>query len=186
MQAFRNPRHRFTTTEYSQLLQSGAFAPDTRVELIRGEIMDIAPRESGHASAVAALHERLVDVVQPHGEIRCGMPLVLDERSQPEPDLLIVNARADHYRNAHPTAQDTLWLIEVTDKALLYDRKIKTSLYAAAHVPVVWILNTSTAELHCLSDPGKDGYRRRVVLQRHDLVPPPPPFEATVEVGGVF
>jgi hypothetical protein len=47
-------------------------------------------------------------------------------------------------------------------------------------------VNTSTAELLCLSDPGKDGYRRRVVLQRHDLVPPPPPFAATVEVGGVF
>jgi hypothetical protein len=186
MQPFRNVRHRFTTAEYGQLLQSGAFAPDARVELIRGEIMDIAPRESGHASAVAALHERLAGLVQPHGQIRCGMPLVLDERSQPEPDLAIVNARADHYRSAHPTAQDTLWLIEVADKALLYDRTIKASLYAAAHVPVVWIVNTSTAELHCLSEPAKDGYRRRVVLQRHDLVPLPPPFAATVEVGGVF
>jgi hypothetical protein len=64
------------------------------------------------------------------------MPRVLDERSQPEPDLSIVN--------------------------------------------------TSTAELHCLSDPGTGGYRRRVVLQRHDLVPLPPPFAATVEVGAVF
>jgi hypothetical protein len=114
------------------------------------------------------------------------MPLVLDERSQPEPDLAIVSARADHYRNAHPRARDTLWLIEVADKALLYDRAIKASLYAAAHVPVVWIVNTSTAELHCLSEPAKDGYRRRVVLQRHDLVTLPPPFAATVEVGGVF
>jgi hypothetical protein len=186
MQPFRNVRHRFTTREYSQLLQSGALAPGARVELIRGEILDIAPRVSGHASAVAALHERLASLVQPHGQIRCGMPLVLDERSQPEPDLSIVNARADHYRKAHPTAQDTLWLIEVADKALLYDRTIKTSLYAAACVPAVWIVNTSSGELHCLSEPGRDGYRRRVVLQRQDLAPLPPPFTTTLEVGGLF
>ena len=186
MQPFRNVRHRFTTREYSQLLQSGALAPDVRVELIRGEIMDIAPRNSGHASVVAALHERLAGPVQPHGQIRCGMPLVLDERSQPEPDLSIVTARADHYRNAHPTAQDTLWLIEVADKALLYDRTIKASLYAAAHIPVVWIVNLATSELHCLSEPGRNGYRRRVVLQRHDLAPLSPPFATTIEVGGLF
>jgi hypothetical protein len=186
MQPFRNVRHRFTTREYSQLLQSGAFAPGVHVELIRGEIMDIAPRISGHASAVAALHERLAGLVQPHGQIRCGMPLVLDERSQPEPDLSIVDARSDHYRDAHPTARDTLWLIEVADKALLFDRMIKASLYAAARVPAVWIANTATGELQCLSEPGKDGYRRRVVLQRQDLAPLPPPFTATLEVGGLF
>jgi Putative restriction endonuclease len=186
MQPFRNVRHRFTTSEYSQLLQSGALAPDVRVELIRGEIMDIAPRASGHAGAVAVLHEQLVGLVQPHGQIRCGMPLVLDERSQPAPDLAIVGAQADRYRNAHPTAHDTLWLIEVADKALLYDRTIKASLYAAARVPAVWIVNTSTAEVHCLSDPGTDGYRQRVVLQRDDLAPLPAPFAATIEVGGLF
>lgn len=102
MQPFRNVRHLFTTSEYGQLLQSGVLGPDVRVELIRGEIMDVAPRSSGLASAAAVLHERLVGLVQPQGHIRCGMPLVLDERSQPEPDLAIVNARADHYRSAHP------------------------------------------------------------------------------------
>jgi hypothetical protein len=182
MQAFRNVRHRFTTREYSQLLQSGVLAPDVRVELIRGEIMDIAPRSSGHAGTAAVLHESLAGLVQPEGHIRCGMPLVLDEQSQPEPDLAIVRARADHYRGAHPTAQDALWLIEVADQALLYDRTIKASLYAAARVPAVWIANTSTGELTCLSEPSAGGYRQRVVLQRHDRAPLPAPFEAAIDL----
>lgn len=186
MQPFRNVRHRFTTAEYSQLLQSGVLSPDVRVELIRGEIMDIAPRASGHASAVAVLHERLAGLVQPRGHVRCGMPLILDERSQPEPDLAIVSARADHYRGAHPTAQETLWLIEVADKALLYDRTIKVSLYAAARVPAVWIVNSSTAELQCLSEPGVGGYRQRVVLQLHDRAPLPAPFDAAIDLDGVL
>ena len=186
MQPFRNVRHRFTTAEYSQLLQSRVLSPDVRVELIRGEIMDIAPRDSSHASATAVLHERLVALVQPQGNVRCGMPLILDERSQPEPDFAIVSARADHYRGAHPTAQDTLLLIEVADKALRYDRTIKVSLYAAAHVPAVWIVNTSSAELHCLSEPHAGGYRQRVVLQRHDRAPLPAPFLTALELDGIL
>jgi hypothetical protein len=186
MQPFRNVRHRFTTTEYSQLLQSGALAPDVRVELIRGEIMDIAPRNSGHASAMAVLHERLAAVVQPLGHIRSAMPLVLDQRSQPEPDLAVVSARSDHYRDAHPTGQDALLLIEVADQALLYDRTIKASLYAAARVPAVWIANLQAGELHCLSEPGACGYRQRVVLRREDRAALPAPFDADIELAGVL
>jgi putative restriction endonuclease len=186
MQPFRNVRHRFTTTEYSQLLQSGVLAPDVHVELIRGEIMDIAPRNSGHASAMAVLHERLVAVVQPQGHVRSGMPLVLDERSQPAPDLAVVSARADHYRGAHPTGHDALLLIEVADQALLYDRTIKTSLYAAACVPAVWIANLPAGELHCLSEPRVDGYRQRVVLRREDRAALPAPFDAGIELAGIL
>jgi hypothetical protein len=83
-------------------------------------------RATADTSVVAALHERLAGLVQPHGQIRC------------------------------------------------------------AHIPVVWIVNLSTSELQCLSEPGKNGYRRRVVLQRHDLAPLSPPFATTIEVGGLF
>lgn len=186
MQPFRNVRHRFTTTEYSQLLQSGVLAPEARVELIRGEILDVAPRSSSHASAMAVLHERLVAVVQPQGHVRSGMPLVLDAQSQPEPDLAVVSARPDHYRDAHPTANHALLLIEVADKALLYDRTIKASLYAAAHVPAVWIANLSAGELHCLSEPGASGYRQRVVLRREDSAVLPAPFDARIELDGIL
>jgi hypothetical protein len=186
MQPFRNVRHRFTTAEYSQLLQAGVLAPEVRVELIRGEIMDIAPRGSEHASAMAVLHERLVAVVQPQGHVRSGLPLMLDERSLPAPDLAVVVARADHYRDAHPTAQDALLLIEVADKTLLYDRTIKASLYAAARVPSVWIANLSARELHCLSEPGYDGYRRRVVLGPQDFAPLALPCDGRIELAGIL
>jgi hypothetical protein len=186
MQPFRNVRHRFTTAEYSQLLQSGVLAPDVRVELIRGEIMDVLPRNAAHASAIAVLHERLVAVVQPQGHVRSGMPLVIDERSQPEPDLAVVTARSDHYRDAHPTAQNALLLIEVADKALLYDRTIKASLYAAAQVPSVWIANLSARELLCLSEPRSDGYRRRQVLGPKDSAVLAAPFEGRIELAGIL
>jgi Uma2 family endonuclease len=186
MQLSKNVRHSFTTSEYGRLIDAGILGPDVRVELIRGEIMDMAPQGSEHASVVAVLHEQLAALVQPHGHIRCGMPVVLDDQSQPEPDLAIVSARADHYRSAHPTTPDVLFLIEVADKALAYDRTVKASLYASARVPALWIVNVASGELHCLSEPRIDGYRQRVVLRREDRVPLPAPFEATLELSGIL
>lgn len=186
MHLSKNLRHSFTTTEYCQLMDAGILGPDVRVELIRGEIMDMAPQSSEHASVVAVLHERLAGLVQPHGHIRCGMPIVLDERSQPEPDLVIVSARADHYRNAHPTAQDALLLIEVADKTLTYDRTVKASLYASAGVPTLWVIDVSAGELHRFSEPGTDGYRQRMVLRRGDRVPLPAPVSATLGLSSIL
>jgi hypothetical protein len=40
--------------------------------------------------------------------------------------------------------------------------------------------------VHCLSEPGTEGYRQRAVLQRHELASLPPPFAATIEAGGLF
>jgi Uma2 family endonuclease len=186
MQVAKNVRHSFTTSEYGRLMDAGILGSDVRVELIRGEIIDVAPRGSEHASVVAVLHEQLATLVQPHGHIRCGMPVVLDERSQPEPDLAIVSARADHYRSAHPTTPDVLFLIEVADKALAFDRTIKASLYASARVPALWIVNAASGELHCLSEPRSDGYRQRVVLRREDRVPLPSPFDTTLDLSNIL
>jgi hypothetical protein len=186
MQASRNVRHSFTASEYGRLKECGVFAADARVELIRGEIMDVAPQGSEHAGTVAALHEQLASLVQPHGHIRCGMPLLLDERSQPEPDLAIVVARGDHYRNSHPAAQDVLLLIEVADKALVYDRRIKASLYAAAQVPVLWVVNPAAGELQCMTEPGLGGYRQRRTLRREDRMALPAPFSSTFELSRIL
>jgi Uma2 family endonuclease len=186
MQPSKNVRHSFTTGEYGRLMDAGVLGPDVAVELIRGEIMDVAPQGSEHASVVAVLHEQLARLVRPHGHIRCGMPLVLDERSQPEPDLAIVNVRADHYRNAHPAAQDVLLLVEVASKTFTYDRTIKASLYAAARVPALWIVDIASGELHCFSEPGPEGYRQRVGLSRDQAVPLPAPFSVTLQLSSIL
>ena len=41
-------RHRITTDEYHRLGDAGVLAPDARVELIDGEVIDMAPIGSRH------------------------------------------------------------------------------------------------------------------------------------------
>jgi hypothetical protein len=45
-------RHRLTVDEYYRMAEAGVFAPDARVELIEGEVIDMAAIGTRHASAV--------------------------------------------------------------------------------------------------------------------------------------
>ena len=47
--------HRFTVNEYHKMGESGIFYEDDRIELIEGELIDMAPIGTSHSSTVARL-----------------------------------------------------------------------------------------------------------------------------------
>jgi Uma2 family endonuclease len=46
-------RHRLTVADYCRMAEVGILDPDSRVELIDGDIIDMAPPDSPHAATVA-------------------------------------------------------------------------------------------------------------------------------------
>ena len=89
------PRHRITVHEYYRMEELGLFAPEARTELIKGEIIDVAPPGSRHASVVAQLNELLVQAVRGAAIVLVQSPVRLSELSEPLPDLALVRPRAD-------------------------------------------------------------------------------------------
>jgi Uma2 family endonuclease len=134
-------RHRLTVDEYHRMAEAGVLAADAHVELIEGEVVDMAPMKSRHASVVARLLAALQRAVGDKALVWCQLPLHLGPRSEPEPDLMLLRPRADFYAPAHPTADDVLLLIEVSDSTLDYDRSVKLPLYAKHRVAEVWIVD---------------------------------------------
>ena len=49
-------RHRLTAEQYHRMGEAGVFAPGARVELIEGEVIDMAPIGTKHWSAVSRLN----------------------------------------------------------------------------------------------------------------------------------
>lgn len=106
-------RHRFSRAQYEQMVEAGIFGAEDRLELLDGEIIDMAPRKSRHATAVALLTEILRPIFDPTYTLRVQLPLALDERSEPAPDIAVVPGSPRDYRDAHPTR--AVLIVEVAD-----------------------------------------------------------------------
>jgi Uma2 family endonuclease len=115
-------RHRLTVDEYYRMARAGVFAPEARVELIEGEVIDMAPFGTRHASAVKKLNALLSAAAKGSAIVAVHDPLRLSNDSEPEPGLMLLRPRADSYAHAHPGPADVLLLIEVSDSTAACDR----------------------------------------------------------------
>ena len=142
---------RFSVEEYHRMGEAGILHPDERIELIDGVLKQMSPIGSQHAACVSKLMNLLLPPLQGRtfkrgsatalSSVRVQNPIVLDDNTEPEPDLAIVRQRDDDYSAAHPQPNDILIVIEVADTTLEYDRTMKLLRYAQANIPEVWIVN---------------------------------------------
>jgi len=164
------PRHRFSRAQYELMVESGIFGPEDRLELLEGEIIDMAPQKSRHATAVTLLTDALKPVFATDHTVRAQLPFSLNNHSQPEPDIAVVPGAPRDYRDAHPTR--ALLIVEVADTTLAYDRGRKLAAYARAGIPEFWILDLNGETLEICSRPEQGGYAQRQVLARGEQVIP--------------
>ncbi len=151
-------RHRLTVAEYHRMAETGVLAPDARVELIDGEIVDLAPIGTRHRSTVKRLLHLFSDAVARQAIVAVQDPVRLGDRSEPQPDLMLLAPREDFYASAHPVASDVLLLIEVSDTTARYDRIIKLALYARHGVQEVWIVDLDNRVMRVCRSPVGDAY----------------------------
>ncbi|MEB3266904.1 MAG: Uma2 family endonuclease [Leptolyngbya sp.] len=168
--------HTWTRDEYHRMADMGLFL-NRRVELIEGQILDMAAMKSPHAVAIDLVDAALQSVFANGYYIRQQKPLVLGDRSEPEPDIAVVSGTIRDYATAHPRM--AVLVVEVADSSLTYDRTTKVSLYAKAGIPDYWILNLVNHHLEVYRHPaatvGPDagwGYRQRTLYSADTQVVP--------------
>src|ERR1700675_3419950 len=111
----------FTVVEYHRMAEAGILGEDDRVELLEGEVVQMSPIGSRHASCV----KRLVDIFIP---LQVGRkvilsvqdPIELGEHSEPQPDLTVLKPRPDFYAKAHPGPADVFLVLEVAETSAAY------------------------------------------------------------------
>ncbi|MEW6582295.1 MAG: Uma2 family endonuclease [Actinomycetota bacterium] len=161
----------FTADEVWRMVDAGIIRPDERVELLDGELVVVSPSSPAHAGTVQRLNAALSHIYLPEREVRVQSVLPSGERSLPEPDLVILPADLDVQRR-HPRAEETLLAIEVAVTSMPVDRR-KARIYAAAGVPVYWIVDVDGRAVHVLQDPSPDGYLTRHTLSGDARLPLP-------------
>lgn len=151
---------------------AGVFSQDEHVELLDGEIVDMAPIGPPHASLVDRCNAYLHRVLGPEVIIRVQNPMHLSDLSMPQPDVTVLRHRDDFYGTFHPTVDDVLLLVEVGDTSARFDRQVKLPLYAAAGIVEVWLLDVNARTISICTEPTTDGYQAEVQARAGDLLRP--------------
>jgi Uma2 family endonuclease len=151
-------RHRFTAREFRAMAEAGVLGEDDRVELVDGEIVDMAPIGSRHLSCVVALTHLLVELAQGRYFVSVQNPVRLSERDEPQPDLTLLRRRPDPAAPSPPNPEDVLAVVEVSDTTLSYDRNVKLPLYARAGISEAWVIDLKAGNVEVHSEPSPEGY----------------------------
>ncbi|MBD1922094.1 Uma2 family endonuclease [Microcoleus sp. FACHB-831] len=182
---------RFTLAEYHQLAELGFFHEDDRVELIRGEIIQMAAKGRPHSVCNTRLFRELFKLVGERATLRGQEPMVIPNDGEPEPDIAIVQNRSDDYFSEHPIPADVLLVIEVADSSLDYDQKTKLALYAEADISNYWIFNLVDNCLECYSSTyenraAKFGYRTKQIFLPNEAIALPCFPDSSLDLSKVF
>ncbi len=160
----------WTREEYDRLVAAGAFHPMARLQLVQGEIVEMAPQSAKHATAVQRLQKALETVFGAGHNVRPQLPLALSDESEPEPDVAVVEGSLEDFRHQHPTR--AILIVEIADSTLSFDKKRKHAMYAAAGVPEYWILNLVDGVLEIYRAPRESTYSATHRLGPDDRVSP--------------
>ncbi|MEF8702651.1 MAG: Uma2 family endonuclease [Candidatus Accumulibacter sp. UW26] len=151
------PYHRWSLGEFHQMAETGLLDETDRVELIEGELIDMAPIGSKHAYIVNRLSQKFAASGGEQYLVSTQNPVQLGEHSEPQPDVALL--RNGNYMDKLPMAADILLIVEVSHTTLDYDRDVKLSLYARHGIPEVWLLDVTAGELTVYREPVEGQYR---------------------------
>ena len=165
-------KHRFSVKEYYRMAETGVLRPDARVELLNGEIIDMAPIGPFHGGVTNYL-TRIFNPAPPAlWVLSIQNPVRLDDHSEPQPDLMLLKPVSDFYRNRHPQPEDVYLLVEVSDSSLARDLAEKLPAYGHAGIPEVWIINLNEETVEVYREPHFSGYASKTVLKPGDTAQP--------------
>ncbi|GFZ99951.1 Uma2 family endonuclease [Okeania sp. KiyG1] len=163
-------RRLFTVDQYYKMLEAGVFNENERVELIRGEIITMSPMGIYHAVCVDILNRLFFLRLPTTVTVRVQNPIRLNDNSEPQPDISLLQGQPSFYRTQHPQPENIFLVIEVSDTTIKYDREVKVPLYAENNIVEVWLVNLTEKYLEVYRQPTANGYEIVQTFQRGETV----------------
>ncbi len=157
-----------SVTQYDEMIEHGILTTEDKVELLNGVIIEKMPKGIKHAAINDLFAEILRDVLRNRAIIRNQNPIVLDDYSEPEPDIVLANPPREIYLERHPTPLDILLIVEISDTTLGRDRVTKSLAYAKAGIQQYLVLNLQNETIEDLREPSEDGYQFKRTLRKGD------------------
>lgn len=163
---------RLSVQDYYRMVESGILQPDERVELLEGQIIQMAAKGTAHSAAVSRIEKLLRNRLGDRALLRFQDPVQLNNYSEPEPDVAVVQPDPSFYEDHHPRPSEVFWLVEVSDSTLKFDREIKAPAYARSGIAEYWVLDVNVESLYVYRSPSQGGYRSETILSEKATIAP--------------
>lgn len=161
---------KWTIDEYHRMIAAGIL-DDRRVELLKGEIVEMSAEGEPHAYFSSEAGEYLAQLLGDRAMIRQTKPISLPNDSEPEPDIAIVQRLGREYLEHHPYPENIFWLIEYSDSSLEKDLQTKSKIYAEVRIPEYWVVNLKRRQLVVFRDPQDGEYASKATLNGGTVYP---------------
>lgn len=165
-------KHKISVSEWHKMGKYNIFPLEKRMELIKGEIIDMAPIGPSHAASVKNLIELFANQKGKAAFINVQNPIQLSDFSEPEPDFVLLRPSPTLYKNGHPTAADILLLIEVSDTTVKHDREKKMPLYAKDGIVESWLVDLNEFQVEVYLNPTANGYTNKHIFKSEHILRP--------------
>lgn len=180
-------RHKIDVDMLYRMMDAGILHECQRVELIDGEIMDMAPIGFDHAATMNVLNETLVLACHGRAVVSGQNPVRVDTLNEPQPDFVVFRPRADNYRTApRGGAEDALLVIEVSDSTIRFDRGVKLPLYARAGFAEFWIVDLKRRVVTVYTDPSDGEYATVRTYRDGETIVLSEARELAIPLSGIF
>ncbi len=172
--------YRMTSADYIRVIQAGGFG-DAHVELVEGELIQMAPSGPVHGSANADIVVELSAIYRPLGlRIFIDTMVELSEANIRAPDIVVVDREIGD--RSHLVPADILLAIEIAGSTLAVDLGPKRIDYASWGIRNYWVVDVEGRRIHCYTDPQGADYSAIRVIGFGEPVPVPGADE-TIVVG---
>lgn len=150
--------YQMTVDVYERIADSGALGSKSKIILMKGQLVEkVSDMTKGrpHVTSLNRLIEGLRVVVEGNGYFaEQDQPIALPGiKSEPEPDAKCVRGSMEDYGKRTPTATDCPLVAEVSDSSLDDDLGEMLELYAAASIPVYWVVNIPSNRIDVYTGP---------------------------------
>jgi Uma2 family endonuclease len=131
-------RHKITRAEYHAMWEAGVFAPDLDLELLDGELIEMAADGERTIGWNVEINRWLIQSLCAQYRVTPDKSFALSEVSEPKPDFWVFDAKL---RVGEVTGANVLLVIEVSDTAVRADLGKKATPYAAGGVRDYWVVD---------------------------------------------
>lgn len=162
-------RH-WTVEEFYRAAADGAFSDPGWLEIIHGRVVEKMPEGGRHTVSRRRIARRLRAALEPGCFVCEECPLHIAFDGEPIPDVMFT--RDEDYGDQHPTPEDVVLVIEVSDTTVAYDLGEKARLYALAGIRDYWVVLVNEAAIVRHREPTPEGYQEVTRLMGSDVISP--------------